>query len=234
MTSRGQRGLPGRAPIDAGYTLLELAAVIAIVIIASFVVIAGVRSIRSASMTTTTARLAAAVRYLHELAVLNNRPYRLVFDLEANSYWGELADSTDGCSAALLASEEEIKFGIEPVRGGRGGGERASKAKDAGNAQEEEGEGGPVRKTMKVKDNLLKKKTLPKGIEFSGVMTSHQDELTEDGQAEIFFFPAGYVEKAHIYVVKDDSTHTVETIPLKGIAVIHTEELDPRDLLDRG
>ena len=87
---------------------------------------------------------------------------------------------------------------------------------------------------MKVKDNLLKKKTLPKGIEFSGVMTSHQDELTEDGQAEIFFFPAGYVEKAHIYVVKDDSTHTVETIPLKGIAVIHTEELDPRDLLDRG
>lgn len=225
----------GSRSLDAGYTLLELAAVIAVVLIASFVVIAGVRSIRAASMTTSTARLAAAVRYLHDLAVLNNRPYRMVFDLNDNAYWGELADAPDGCSSALLASEEEMRYGIpedELPRRGSGG---AGSQEFTPPPREEATEGGePVKSAFRPKDNLLKKKALPNGIEFSGVMTSHQEEVTEEGQAEVFFFPAGYVEKAHIYVVKDDDIYTVETLPLKGIAVVHPEELDPREILEGG
>ena len=222
----------GSRSLDAGYTLLELAAVIAIVMIASFVVIAGVRSIRAASMTTSTARLAAAVRYLHDLAVLNNRPYRMVFDLSDNSYWGELADAPDGCSSALLASEEEMRYGYqeEADKPRRGSGGATARHPPATEDDPESGE--TAKLTFKPKDNLLKKKALPNGIEFSGIMTSHQEEVTEEGQAEVFFFPAGYVEKAHIYVTKDDDIYTVETLPLKGIAVIHPEELDPREILE--
>jgi len=227
-------------PRDAGYTLLELAAVIAIVIIASAVVISGAQSIQSASVTTATARLAASVRYLHDLSVLNNRPYRLIIDMSSHSYWGELVDSPDGCGAALLASEEEIMFGEKDNRRGTGatasdpaGATGAGPTDAEKNTGDEQGDGDEVRKIRR-KDNLLTRKQLPKGIEFDGVMTSHQNEVTEEAQGEIFFFPAGYVEKAYIYVTRDDDVYTIETIPLKGIAVVHSEELDPRDLLDRG
>ena len=82
------------------------------------------------------------------------------------------------------------------------------------------------------RERLLERFSLPKGVTFPRVMTGHQDEPTEEGKAEVYFFPSGYVEPAYIYMERDDEIYTIETVPLKGAAVVHREELDPRDLLD--
>lgn len=225
---------------DRGYTLLELMAVIAVILVGGVAVVAGVASVRKASLSTSAARVAAAVRYLYDLSVLNNRPYRLVVDLEGRSFWGEPVE--EACGGALLPSEEERRFGLEsravPVEGGGGGprpsGTATEPAVPVGDGSPGVGGGGEPadgatpRRRIRPKENLLTRQVLPEGISFRAVMTSHHDEPVEEGKAEVFFFPDGYAEKALIYLRKGEETITVETIPLKGIGVVHPEELDPR------
>ncbi len=45
--------------------------------------------------------------------------------------------------------------------------------------------------------------TLPDGVHFLGVMTSHHDEEQSDGEATINFFPSGFVERSVIFVGND-------------------------------
>lgn len=246
---------PGNPAAWGGYTLLELMAVIAVVLVGGVAVVAGVGSVRKASLSTSAARVAAAVRYLYDLSVLNNRPYRLVVDLDGRSFWGEPVE--DACGGALLPSDEERRFGVEsravPVEDGgpfSARGERGERAREgvplarpieggpmpAGNAMEPgvppgdgpRADGATPRRRIRPKENLLTRQVLPEGISFGAVMTSHHDEPVEEGEAEVFFFPDGYAEKALIYLKKGEETYTIETVPLKGVGVVHPEELDPR------
>lgn len=206
-----RRRASGKEPsLSAGYTLIELAVIIAIVIVVSVAALAAIRSVRKADISTTATRLAVSIRYLYDLSVLNNRPYRLVVDIAGKAYWAELADKGGCGTTALLPSENEQKYDSKPMEVGG-----------------EEGELGGLGK-----ENLLRRTTLPKGITFQGLMTTHQDEPIEDGRGEIYFFPSGYVERAFIYLRQDEDVYTVETLPLRGTAIVRHEELDPRELLD--
>ncbi len=211
----------------AGFTLIELGAVLAIAMVLVVAGIATLQGIRKADISTSAAKLSAAVRYLYDLAAINNRTYRLVIDLEGNAYWGERIDLSQTCGTAVLPSDEERKFGSdEPPR------ETAPAGSEVEDDPATLGPDGQPR--PRIKDNLLTRRELPKGIRFMGVMTSHQDERTEGGQAEVYFFPSGYVERAFIYLERDTEIYTVETLPLRGVGVVHSRELDPRGLLDEG
>jgi general secretion pathway protein H len=218
--------------------------------------IATLRSVRQANISTAASRMTSAVRYLYDLAVVTNRPYRLVVDLASGAYWGEPADPSMGCGAALLPSDEEMKFGPKESDGSaRSGGsgrpsERAIReamlqpgglaalmqGPAATGGAPGGGDGAPVSgakaDARAVRERLLERHNLSKGLSFSKVMTGHQDEPTEEGKAEIYFFPSGYVEKAYIYMQQGDEVYTIETVPLKGAARVHRVELDSRDLLD--
>lgn len=207
---------------ERAYTLLEMMAVIAIVLIAGVAIVSGVSSVRKAGLSTAAARLAASVRYLYELSVLNNRSYRLVIDIEGGSFRGDVVVSP--CKAGIMPSEEERKFDLSPFL--QQSVQEISSERARGSDESEEG-----RMNRRPKENLLGRQVLPKGIRFAGVVTAHNEEPVESGEAEIFFFPDGYVEKALIYLQKGEETYTVETIPLKGIALVHTEEIDPYAVL---
>ena len=250
---RGRRG-----PSDSGYTLIELSAVLAIALILIVASVATLRSVQKADVSTAAGRLTSAVRYLYDLSVVTNRPYRLVVDLASNAYWGEPANPSVGCSgAALLPSEEERKFAAAnpgKVLDSTGSNPNSSGAVSAALSRPDgiagllqggyvapsagsstglmDGGGGTAAVKPAARERLLERYALPKGVVFLRVMTGHQDEATEEGKAEIYFFPSGYVEPAYIYLQRSDEIYTVETVPLKGSALVHREELDPRDLLD--
>jgi prepilin-type N-terminal cleavage/methylation domain-containing protein len=216
---------------DRAFTLLELIAAIAIVLILVGVVVMNVRSIRDADLNASSGRLSAMVRYLFDMSVLKNRTYRLVVDLGENAYWGEaVATGGGGCGAGLLPGEDERKFGIQAPGGAAGTGMGTGTGTGVAGPGNE---ASPVGGGAAAADDLLTPEKLPKGISFAGVMTSHQDELTEEGKAEVYFFPGGYVEHAYIFLKYEDKQYTVETLPLRGAGKVHTEAKDPRDLLDR-
>ena len=91
----------GTASEPKGFTVLELMVVIAIVLFVSAAVVASVQSLRQASLSTQADRLAVSIRYLYDLAALNNTVYRLVIDMDSNAYWGEEVSESSRCGSAV-------------------------------------------------------------------------------------------------------------------------------------
>lgn len=248
-----------RARLQKGFTVIELMAVVAIALMMAVGGFVTVRSVRRADVSTAAAKLATAIRYTYDTAVLNNGTYRLVLDFESSSWWVERVETSQTCGGvAILPGEDDEKeeededaekagsaqSGVNPWTAGNpfDGGSMAAQLWDGSGAgatadggiddqpsledlsEEERVE--LRRRRARVRDELLKKTDLPTGIKFKMVMTSHQDEPTEEGSAEIYFFPSGYVERAYVFVQRDEDVYTIETVPLKGIGLVHKEELD--------
>jgi len=249
-----------RTRLQKGFTVIELMAVVAIAMMMAVGGFVTVRGVRRADVSTAAAKLATAVRYTYDTAVLNNGTYRLVLDFESSSWWVERVETSQTCGGvAILPGEDDEKDGdekdedsdedaagngVNPWAAGNpfDGGSMAAQLWDgAGSATaavtgddeqpsledlSEEERMELRRRRARVRDELLKKTDLPTGIKFKMVMTSHQDEPTEEGSAEVYFFPSGYVERAYLYLQRDEDVYTIETVPLKGIGVVHKEELD--------
>ncbi len=211
-----------------GFTLIELMVVMVVAATVTAVVAIGVGNIRGASVQAEAGKLAVAVRYLYNLSVLNGKVYRLTMDLESGTWWGEEQASRDPCKSFELAAEGEEADAPK------------DKAKGSGPGSPDTGEDGTDHAQGNfggTKSRLLKKRKLDKGIIFSGVMTSHQNELATSGQAHIHFFPNGTAERALVYVrVKDDEDDemTLEVLPLQGSARIHLDRMDLDEFFDQG
>lgn len=248
--------------VPAGFTVIELLAVIAIAIMMSVAGAVTIRSVRSADASTAAARLSTAIRYTYDTAVLNNGTYRLILDFDSSSWWVERVQTSQNCGGiAILPGEddqeedrddekdkEEKEAAVNQWAASNpfDGGSMAAQIWEMGGVASADDEAAMEpsledlteeeiadlkRHRARVRDDLLKKTALPTGIKFKRVMTSHQDEPTEEGAAEIYFFPSGYVEKALVYIERDEDVYTIETVPLKGIGVIHKEELDYESLM---
>jgi len=92
LTTLGSRKETFRAPnaqhpTPYGFTLLELTIVLFIIGLLVAIVVPRLGNVGSARLETTAKRLAAVVRYLAGEAALQNRPYRLNYDLDKHSYW---------------------------------------------------------------------------------------------------------------------------------------------------
>jgi general secretion pathway protein H len=214
------RGAPGRGA-RAGFTIIELLATLVIIVVIVVGVTVAISNIQRADLPAQGGKIAAAVRYLYNLSVINNQSYRLVIDLETGEYWGEELPAESPCDVFLVETEGAKQPNMR------------SSTKPRKKKDDDEEEEAPRAAFSQVKDNLLTKRTLENKITFTGVITSHHTELQEEGTAEINFFPSGYVEKAYIYLGYGDERITVETRSLLGTAVMHRKKLEPHTLFKK-
>ena len=99
-TVPGSDGRSGRRS-EAGFTLLELAVVLFIIALFSSLVVPLFGGLGENALKTTARRLAGTAKYLYNEAALDGRPYRLVFDLKAETFGGERQET----SGELIAAE---------------------------------------------------------------------------------------------------------------------------------
>lgn len=194
----------GKAGSQLGFTLIELVMAIVIIGVVTAAVATGVQNVRGASVQAEAGKIAAAVRYLYNLAVVSGRNQRLVIDLDNRTWWAEEQASADPCEAFLLPGQDadEPEEGTDGQRVGRGGFEVT-------------------------KSQLLQKTELDKGILFGGVMTSHDSQPVEKGQAYVYFFPNGTTEHALVQVRgNEDDWMTVEVMALQGAAKVHPDKVE--------
>jgi prepilin-type N-terminal cleavage/methylation domain-containing protein len=183
-----------------GFTLIELIVVVAVMMAVTLAVATGVNNIRGASAQAEAGKVATAVRYLYNLAVVTGRNQRMVIDLDTRTWWGEGQTSDDPCQGFLLPGDKEDEGTDEQMK--KSGGFEASKT------------------------TLLQKNVLDKGVKFAGVLTSHDDQPLEKGQAFINFFPNGTTEHALIQLNADDDWNTVEVFALQGTAKVHSGKVE--------
>ncbi len=231
-----------------GFTVIELAVALLIMLIVTSVAIVAVGSLLRSRLRTSAMTLEAAIRYMYNLSVIHNEAHRLVVDLDNRTWWGEaVARGGDQCGAFLLPEDDtDADNGLAAPAGRKGGAASGGKgaARGAGGregtgkegnseepGQAPKGAGRGRAKGAGAREagaGMLGKHKLPKGVSFKGVLTEHHSEVQEDGTASLYFFPTGYVEHAYIYLTDGDSTLTIESLPLQGHAVLHDEELDER------
>ncbi len=224
-----------------GFTLIELTVVLAIgaILIASVVV--GISQVRRADLKASSGMVGGAMRYLYNLAVINNTPYRLVIDMEEHRFWGEEMAADSPCARFLpdandaeddLASEEERAR--EAAAGDSA--DDAPALRRVGHANRVDHQLMPGSGFTKPKDNLLRERKLPQGIKFTGVLTSTHEGIRDSGRVAIHFFPGGFAERAFVYLGEQSSPDepaesevTVELESLMGHVTRHFAALDERD-----
>ena len=93
LATRGRRreisysSLKSQASSLKGFTLLELTVVLFIVGLLLVMIVPHLGDVDGARLDATAKRMAAVVRYLSGEAALQNRPFRLNYDLDTHAYW---------------------------------------------------------------------------------------------------------------------------------------------------
>ena len=190
---------PQRSQLRSGITLIEMLVVMVIILGAfgatmSITSVLGQGTLRSAAT-----RMATAIEYVYGRAAINGIRYQLVFDLDADEYWIECSEENIELPTRML-EEDEPDEGDEPSI------EEGARRFARYDADDEEADPFSLNQTALWDDctePLVPRVSISErfeGIEIHSVMTTHQEEPFEVGQATIGFFPNGFVEPSMIWL----------------------------------
>lgn len=188
-----------------GFTLIEIIAVLFLIALIMGVAIPGVQSQYRYYIRTTSRELAATFSYLYDTAILTQRTYRVVYDLDENKYWIESAAGETLISPTPEA--EELKVGIESEKNG-----------------EETAEPQFVRETGK----LARERKLGKGVTFRDVVLKRFREPISAGITYTYILPQGYIEETWVHIEdKRNQIYTINVNSLTGHTNIYPRLVQP-------
>ena len=99
-----------RGRVARGFTLIELIVVVALMGIMMAVIVVNVAQVDFARLKTDAGKVAGSVRYLQNLAVMNNAYYRLVIDLSSGTFHGEeIARVSSSCAMFERIGDEDLE-----------------------------------------------------------------------------------------------------------------------------
>lgn len=202
-------------------TLIELVGVVSIIALLFTAVTLSMSNVVRADLKAEASKLSSTIQAVYNRSATRNAYYRMVFDLEEGEYWSELAEKR----FFIGQGKEED----EPQEGFK---EKDHDAQQAGKVQILETAEGPAMHRAsgdEVKDALVRRVKLGRGLSLGGLMTTHQRDVRRDGRGYIYFFPNGYVERALIYLTDGDAVYTVATQPLTGRTRVLRGEVAPGD-----
>jgi prepilin-type N-terminal cleavage/methylation domain-containing protein len=241
-----RRASQRRASQD-GFTLVELIVAILIIVVVVGGLSLGLGGLRRTDLTTVAGRIDGVIRYLYQVSSINATPYRLVIDIDGGGWWVEALEQESSACRSFAVKDVRRKDLPRLDKKSKRKGRFGSRSADRDTAEKDEmkrcpeeerdadGEG-PKRGFAKEPSKLLRARSLPKDVAFTGIMTTHQQDIQKEGKGYVYFFPNGTAEKAYIYVssVKGEEiaeTFTIETYALLGKVKVHHEKLDLRGVL---
>lgn len=188
--------MPGSRKGRNGFTLIEILAVVALIAILATISIRSFRKNPSRQMRMAALKLASTLQFLYNKAASEGVTLQLVFDMGSEEH-----------SYLVKVSSEQVTLKKEDQ------GPFAKKEKKKG---EKEPQFSPY------ESRLLKPVKLPKGIFFKDIQVEHRREAVSEGEAEIHFFPHGYVEQSVINLRdEEDKIHfSLEVNPMSGSCLV--------------
>lgn len=180
-------------------TLIEIMVTLAIIGLVLGITISQIGSTFDSRARQATRELSSTIRYLYNKAASENLTMRLVFDFEKQSYWVEAT-----ADRFLLENEE---------------------AREARAKKEKKPESKSEAKFGAVDSHLLKPFQLPGGVFFKDIHTEHDSGPVTGGNAYIYIFPNGSVERAIVNFrdEEDSEKRAVEINPMTGGSRVYEE-----------
>lgn len=189
--------------VRPGFTLAEMLVVLALIAglfvagVSSFTLL-GANNLRGA-----TSRLVSSMEHIYGRSAINGMRYQLIIDLDSNRYWAE-------------CTEDRAVLSAEQTRGTDGTEAQQNRYDD-----EEEDPFGMNLSALwdDCTEDLIPKQHVREGVRIERVLTTHQDDPYETGQASIAFFPNGFVEQSIIWlrsIDQPDAGMTLFVEPMTG------------------
>jgi prepilin-type N-terminal cleavage/methylation domain-containing protein len=248
-------------PPNAGMTMIEIAVVIALIGFLYTIAVPQFSLRTGTEAANKVQRVADDIRAAFDLAVLNNRTYRMSFVLATGDYWVEEADRAvevlstgeggrDPTEDEVKARSEEFDELTKEYQSMAGDpvldddGQAISGSNESPILKNRAAAKGP--QWQRIEALEWQNRSVGPNLLISEMQAEHHQQkqilsdLGETGRAFIYFFPAGYVEKAFITIafksdpmVVDETQkpYTVITRPFLGKAEVisGTTEIDVHD-----
>jgi len=192
-----------------GFTLIEI---MIVVIIIGMMMGLGVSILfpgNEAKLRDQSAKLSGTIKFLYNEAAVKNKYYRIVFDLDSQSW---VIESSTEPFLVKMIEEAPKKTGAQDAPAGTPNADFTA----------EEG-------------FMVEASKLPSGTKFKDIQVMHLKDRQEHGKVEVYFFPSGYVEPTVINLTDEDEQtfYSLQVNPLTGKALIRSEyyEAKPEELV---
>lgn len=230
--------LAARRPDSAGFTIMEIMIVLAIIAMVAAGVILGFSSLSRSRLRSSAYLLAASAQRAFSYSTSRNESVRLVLDL---SEGGLMFESTEG--SVLIdkdALEEEPEEEEETEKDDEAGGEETGTGEESGKAsafdlgveqlaerisagfhQGEVPRYKPPAFTP-VADRHLTENSLEDGVKFYAVYSQLFEEEKREGKAYVYFFPDGTADHTAVQIQgKSGEIYTIEILPYSARVKIY-------------
>lgn len=199
---------------QSGLSLIEILIVVAIIGLIMGISVGYMGDWTDSKLSETSSKLAGTIKYVYNEAAVKNQYYRLLIDLNAQTF-------------SVEASSDPFKIGRgEEGMESTGEGEGIASPKSEATPEPEGAEPPKAAGGFSATGSyLLKPIKLPEGIRIKDVFVAHAQNKIENGRTAIYFFPNGWVEKAVINLSDDkgEAFYSLETNPSTGKTKIRTE-----------
>ncbi|HUS27767.1 MAG TPA: type II secretion system protein [Kofleriaceae bacterium] len=235
---------------QSGMTILEIMVVLAIMVVAIYMLRTGFRMVTKADLVENSTELSAIMRRTQQLSVETAALHRVTFDMDKGLYVVEQCSGTSTIqqNEALRPDDEKVKRAEEkgkdrlrnvPQQALTSDPEQATKQAlalaghhiaDRVCVPVEDGLTGDVEKDTHSERAWIRTLRAGKGIKFKEIWVQHREDSATKGQVAVYFFPNGSAEKAIIELTDGSDTFSVLVFGLTGRVVLKDGEL--RDVED--
>ena len=217
-----------------GFTLIELMVGIAIMALLMGGSLYGLRSLARTDLRGTSAKLGGALRYCFDRSITTGSYYRIVLDLDKNTYWAERSDNRMYLTRDKEESPGKGKAFDQDALDKKQALEEAKLKEEAASRNNLAASLEPPPRPRRAKFETFKDATLPtivlKRAKLFDVYTPRQREPYTSGKAYLYFFPDGHTERAVIRLTDGDDFYSLIVHALSGRVEVKAGKFDiPRD-----
>jgi prepilin-type N-terminal cleavage/methylation domain-containing protein len=198
---------PGKS--RPGMTLIEIIVVLTIVAAMMAMAAYSLATVTDARLRGAALRLSGTITHIFGRSAINGTRYQLVIDLDTNEYWAECSEVEVPLGMEMTDAREHDAAAEESATEGEESSGSVMNTNHRRRWESDDDEADPFGLNLQntfddCTEDLIPRRTLPDGLEFDSVMTTHQTDPFESGQATIAFFSNGFVEQSIIWLRETD------------------------------
>lgn len=199
-----------RRPTPSGFTLIELAIVIAVIALLAAAAGPALGAITGANARKGAGEIAGAMRWLFDSAAVRHATCRLVLDPGERTFWAECAPG-------------RVTIHRDPE------GQEARDERAAADGEDPKGGGTAPAGFAPFDDPIVGKRELPGDAVFQAVKIDGRDAIADGRTAHVHFFPGGRAQAARVTIADGDHVYTIRLEPFTGRARVSAGVPQERD-----